>query len=254
MPDKRGGLRLVYLPVSPWSERARWALDHHQLAYQPIVHTPFLGERRLRKLVGPDQPRATVPVLLTGTHTITDSWDIALYADREGHGTRLIPEAREAEVQKWNQLSSDTMAAGRALVAGALLASGGALDETLPPSVPWFIRRAMRPMSRHGTRWFIKKYDLDPGNPRHIAQYQKALAALRSAVNVSAPYLLGSFSYADIAMAVTLQAIAPVPDHYIPLGPATRKTWQQPLLAADYPDVLAWRDLIYERHRKPAPR
>ena len=31
MPDKRGGLRLVYLPVSPWSERARWALfDQYQ--------------------------------------------------------------------------------------------------------------------------------------------------------------------------------------------------------------------------------
>ena len=40
--------RLVSLKVSPWSERAKWALDHQRLSYQVVEHAPFLGERRLR--------------------------------------------------------------------------------------------------------------------------------------------------------------------------------------------------------------
>ena len=58
--------RLFVLAVSPWSERAKWALDHHRIAYETIQHAPFLGERRLRRLVGTGKERATVPVLITG--------------------------------------------------------------------------------------------------------------------------------------------------------------------------------------------
>jgi hypothetical protein len=40
--------KLVSLHVSPWSERAKWALDHHRLAYTVVEHVPIAGERRLR--------------------------------------------------------------------------------------------------------------------------------------------------------------------------------------------------------------
>src|SRR6188508_1450752 len=58
--------RLVQLYYSPWSERARWALDHHGLAYETVEHVPFLGEIRLRRIVGKKAARATVPVLIDG--------------------------------------------------------------------------------------------------------------------------------------------------------------------------------------------
>src|SRR5579864_5859577 len=83
MPVRR---RLVSLNVSPWTERAKWALDHHRLTYEVTEHLPILGERRLRRLVGPGKPRATVPVLVAGTEVVSESWDIAVYADREGEG------------------------------------------------------------------------------------------------------------------------------------------------------------------------
>src|SRR5262245_14928847 len=114
MPQKP--LRLVSLKVSPWSERARWALDHHRIDYEIIDHAPFLGELRLRRLVGGRKKRATVPVLLAGERVLTESWDIAVYADQVGEGTKLLPVGREAEVRKWNELADETMGAGRALV------------------------------------------------------------------------------------------------------------------------------------------
>lgn len=35
----------------------------------------------------------------------------------------------------------------------------------------------------------------------------------------------------------------------IRLGPATRAVWTQPALAAEFADLLAWRDGLYAAHR-----
>jgi len=75
------------------------------------------------------------------------------------------------------------------------------------------------------------------------------LETLRSALSQGSRYLLGSFSYADIAMAVSLQGVLPVADRFIPLEPATREVWTRGDIAASFPDLLAWRDQLYELHR-----
>ena len=91
--------RLVANTISPWSERARWALDHHGIAYRSVEHVPFIPERRLRRMLRAPQTRVTVPVLLHGTAVLTESWDIAVFADRVGTASPLIPREREPEVQ-----------------------------------------------------------------------------------------------------------------------------------------------------------
>lgn len=243
--------RLVVLRPSPWSERARWALDHHHIAYERVDHTPFLGERRLRRLVGESRRRVTVPVLLLPDRALTDSWDIALYAERHGKGTPLIPSARAAEVRRYNELADRTMEAGRALVTRALLASPEALLETLPPEVPRRIRSWMLPVTRLGTRWFARKYSLDLDDAAaQVETVRRTLLTLRADLAKSSPYLLGSFSYADIVTALLLQAVSPVASEYIRLGSASRRCWSQPALATEFADLIAWRDLLYQRHRQ----
>lgn len=243
-------VRLVILSISPWSERARWALDHHRIAYEKIQHTPFLGERRLRRLVGGGTRRATVPVLLAGEQVLKESWDIALYADRTGEGSKLIPPDREAEIRRWNDLADETMAAGRGRIIGAVLKSPEALDEGLPPNVPGWVRPLLRPLGRHGMRWFARKYGLElESSPTQLTTLRATLEALRAAIAKSPPYLLGSFSYADIVMATCLQAVSPVDNRYIRLGPAMREVWTYAEVAAEFADLVAWRDQLYERHR-----
>lgn len=241
---------LVTLNVSPWSERAKWALDHHGLAYETIEHVPFLGERRLRRLVGPGKERATVPVLLASGEVLTDSWDIALHADRAGGGPKLVPPDREQEIRRWNALADETMAAGRVLIVTAILADPEALDETLPPPVPAPVRPLLRPITRYTVQWFGRKYGVHPDKTRASeAKVRSTLETLCGAISKDAPYLLGSFSYADIVMATCLQGVSPVSDRYIPLGPATRRAWTLDALAAEFADLLTWRDRLYERHR-----
>ena len=244
--------RLVALRISPWSERAKWALDHHRIAYTTLDHAPFVGERRLRRLVGSGKPRATVPVLLAGAEVLTESWDIARYADRHGSGSKLIPAEREAEVRRWNDLADETMAAARALVIAAMLASAEALDEGLPPGVPRALRPLLRPIGRYAMIWFARKYGARLADAQqHQAKLRSTLQTLRAALAASDPYLLGAFSYADIVMATTLQSVSPVDKRYIRLGGATQKAWTQKELAAEFADLITWRDQLYARHRTP---
>ncbi len=242
--------RLVSLRVSPWSERAKWALDHHGVAYRAVEHFPVIGERRLRRLVGPDKPRATVPVLVAGPEVISESWDIAVYTDRVGSGSKLIPSEHERAVRTWTTLADDAMQAGRALVIAAMLSSPRALDENGPPAVPGWLRPLLRPAARSLTRVFSRKYALSLDETEaHTQAVRAALDALRKGLKASSPHLLGSFSYADIVMATLLQGVSPVADRFLALGPATRAAWTREGLAREYADLLEWRDRLYEAKR-----
>ncbi len=242
-------LRLIYLPVSPWSERARWALDHHRLVYRTIVHVPFLGERKLRRFVGQEKKHATVPVLLAGDRVLSDSWDIAHYADEHGTGAKLVPPDRKPEIRKWNELADETMQSARALVLAAMLASPGALDESLPPNMPELLHPLFRPAARFVTRWFGRKYALSTHDVEARVEKLRATFRVLRASLANMQYLLGTFSYADIAMATCLQAVVPVSNPSIRLGPATREVWTQPALAAEFAELITWRDRLYEQHR-----
>jgi glutathione S-transferase len=250
-------LQLYTLSVSPWSERARWVLEHHRLPYRKIEHVPMLGERRLRRALGKPRARATVPVLIAGEQILRDSWEIALYADRVGQGAPLIGDAPE-RVRHWHDLAERAMSAGRALIIARSLGSEEALDEAL--AAPALLRPLLRPLARHGMRWFARKYELDLTGSSAAAQaLRTALDELRAALQKQSgaagagDYLLGRFSYADIIAATLLQGVSPVSNRYIPLGPATRRVWTNAELAADYADLITWRDRLYERHRGGTP-
>jgi glutathione S-transferase len=248
--DMSGHLTLVSLRYSPWSERAHWALDHHGIAYQSVRHEPFLGEPRLRKLAGHRRGRVTVPLLLTGDEALMESFEIARFADRHGGAESLVPPEHEASIRELNELVERTMMAGRGLTTAALLADPAALDEALPRGVPSFVRPLLRPLSRFGTRWFARKYELDLADrATPVAALAETLATLRARY-AGRDYCHDRFSYADILFCSLLQAISPVSDRYIRLGPAWRRAWTIPELARDFADLVAHRDELYARHRK----
>jgi len=240
---------LVVLSYSPWSERARWVLDHHRLAYRTVQHAPFLGEFRLRRLVGKRNGRATVPLLLAEGTVLGDSWDIARYADQLGTGEKLIPAELESEIRECNDLAERAMTQGRALVVAGLLASPSALDETLPAEIPGWLRPLLRPITRYGTAWFGRKYELDlEALASAREELRVALNGFRRRLGDSA-FLFGRFSYADIVFCSLLQGISPLDDRYLKLGPGQRRVWTQPELAAEFDDLIRYRDRTYAAKR-----
>ena len=234
----------VSLPYSPWSEKARWALDHHRVDYREREYLPLLGAPalrvKLRRLRGP----ITVPVLFSDDQVYADSYDIARYAESAGRGAPLFPAG--ADIDRWNRLSEQTLACSRALATARAADDPEVLKESVPRSIPGPIRHAF---GRVGIRYLKRKYRITTHDrDDYLTTIRQALRELSGSLN-DREYILGTFSYADVAMAVALQMVAPVPQQYIRLGTATRRCMTCSELTTEFPTLISWRDRIYEQHR-----
>jgi glutathione S-transferase len=123
------------------------------------------------------------------------------------------------------------------------------LQELAPPALSKLgpITRAMTGL---GVRYVRKKYDRALSNAalgdmaRVLGDAQKALTGR---------YLLGEFSFADVALCAALQFVEPVAEHLFPIGAASHAKLVEAELSGEYRDVLDWRDRVYaERRGAPA--
>ena len=149
---------IVYaLHYSPWSQRALWALEHHNIDFQYREHTPFLGEFALRRRgrAAGIQGRVTVPMLVLPEKVISDSWDIMCFADRVGTGVSL--QTHRGEVADWIRLLEPAYDAARRRVTRKTLESKSALTEAAANTVPSWLAGPSRPIAALGARFFCPK-------------------------------------------------------------------------------------------------
>jgi glutathione S-transferase len=81
--------RLVTIPVSHYSEKARWALEYLGIPFKELPHMPPFHRHVTKKYGG-----TSTPVLVTDTEVITDSTDILRYLDTLCSG-KLYPDQLE---------------------------------------------------------------------------------------------------------------------------------------------------------------
>jgi glutathione S-transferase len=247
-------MRTLYgLTQSPWTEKARWALDHHAVPYRFHEHVPLLGEAllRIKARSRPRGTKASVPLLVDGDTTLCSSLAIARHADlcRTGsrRGALLFPAGAEGEVERWAELSNRILSAGRARVLAGLRSNREAQREALPPFVPALLRGALSPIAVTAALFLGAKHGVSAAPDVEAERtLRPALAEVRSALG-GRPYLLSSFTFADIAVAASLQVL--MPRARSSLGPATRAIWSNEALARDFEDLLAWRDAVYASDR-----
>jgi glutathione S-transferase len=241
-------MRLVGLSYSPWTLRARWALDHHRLAhrfeeYLPMVQEPLL-RARLRRPFG----KVTVPVLFDdegGAHD--DSFDIARFADGKGRNFPLVPLAREADVRAHCRRADELLAAGRGLSLRATLASDEALRDYAPAFVPGPLKV---PLAKSGVLYLQRKHAVGRDAEAELATMRAVLRDLREALARGGEHVLGELTLADVALALALQMVQPM-EGLVALSPAVRDTWTRPELAREFDDLLRWRDAWITKHRPP---
>ena len=241
---------LINIPYSPWSERSRWALQARGVPYTNRRYQPLISELGLRRQLGNWNKKVTVPVLLTDDGAITDSFDIARWANARGDGANLFPSSGEAAIARWNQRSEEALAAGRAISLAQVLANPDALDELTPPPL-----RALGAVSRAVTQLAVastlRKYD---GHKRSEAEHRATLVDILDAVRTTLggnpnATLLGTFSYADITIAQVLQFVRPIDHESLRIGDANHAAFTDNELATRYPDLLVWRDRLYATYR-----
>lgn len=241
--------RLIGLWYSPWTEKARWALDHQRVPYTYEEYVPMLGEPFLRARTRTLRGRVSVPVLLEDGEVHADSFEIALRADAIGRGPRLFPDGAVETIGAWNERAERLSSAGRALLLARLAEDRAAQRESLPPWIPRAMRGLATPLAAMGVGYVARKYGATARTRAEAEEtMREALHALRAALQERTT-ILERFSYADVTIAAALQLVKPVADRFIALGPATRSVWTHEPFASQFGDLLAWRDALYERER-----
>lgn len=234
--------RFIALPFSPWSIKAKWALDHHRVAYRAVPYLPMLGEPLLRLRAGRLRGRVSVPMLLTSEGALTDSLDIARYADRVGRGAPLFAREHEDEIAKWNARSEVLLDAGRALSMRRMLGSPAALAESVPGPR---LGHLLAPIGALGVTFLTRKYEAKGEAERYQEERRMGFEALERAIAASGDHLVGgALSYADVAMTVATFGLRPPGRAIDHLGDAMRECWTDEALAKKHGTVLAWRDRI----------
>ena len=231
-------LLLVGESFSPWTKKARWALECCELAYDYKEYTPILSEPGLRWRLQQWSGTVSVPVLFVGRQVFRGSWEIARYANETTSDERL---GDLEAIVPWNTLSEAALAEGRTRVVRCILGNDQALAESLPAFVPDPLRHPLRFVARDVVQRLDRKYAylLKPGALR------QALVHTREGLErADSDYLLGRFTYADISMAVALEVVAPIAHLQPPLGPVTQRCWQHPALASEFADLLDWRSRL----------
>ena len=226
---------LIGESFSPWTKKARWAVEYCGLDYDYQEYTPTLSELGLRWRLQQWSGSVSVPVLFAGHQIFHGSWEIARYANETAGDGRL---GNLEAIAAWNDLSEAALAEGRTRVVRCVLSNEQALEEALPAFVPNLLRRRLRFVARDAAQRLDRKYAhlVKPG-----ALHQALVHTREGLAQSDNDYLLGRFSYADIAMAAVLEVVAPIADKHQPLGPATQRCWNDPALAAEFEDLLNWR-------------
>lgn len=241
---------LFGLRVSPWTERARWALDHHQLSYDYHEHVPMLGELLLRRKARTS--KASVPLLADGDDVVMGSLAIAKHAERRRSGPPLFPDGKEEIVDRWAEVAEVISKAGRDRLLARMAADPKAQAESLPSFVPGGLRGLMAPTAGMAVRFLARKYGSgsDPATveARAEATIRPLLEETREAIK-DGGYVLAKdcFTFADIALASALQVLRPRAE--MAIGAATRDAWTNEKLADEFEDLVAWRDTVYAKHR-----
>jgi glutathione S-transferase len=108
----------------------------------------------------------------------------------------------------------------------------------------------MLPVATMGLYYFKAKYQFGWNkSDDYIKTMRNGLKMVRSQLDSKGEYLLGEFTYADIAIAVTLQMVEPIDQQYIALDENTQNCWRTPVLSEEFADLLEWRDRLYKKHR-----
>jgi glutathione S-transferase len=238
---------LVHIPQSPFSEKARWALDHHAVRVVALEHLPLVYEPLLRLATRAPGRKVTVPILFDGAQVFADSLEIAQHAENVGTGAPLFPAAAAAAVFHWERVAERLMLAGRARVMERLIVNPVALTETLPSALHP-LSAVLGSSAKLGAAFVMSKYATRAGTgPEHEAVMAGVLEQIENAVSTADHLVDGTFTFADLAIASSLGFVTPA--RGAPFSAEAREAWTEPRLVAAFPRALAWRDRIYERYR-----
>lgn len=240
-------MELIGISISPYSDRCKWVLKHHRMAYRYTEHTLLFGIPSLRLRLKRFTGDITAPALIDGQTRIFDSYKISQYIDSQGGGPKLFAPQSFTAIEHWNRVSEEICDDGRAFTNIKVSQDPEAQALLLPKFVPRAFRKSLHLLARLGTFYIAKSFAIAHEN---LDQRKNNLRKNLNLIRAGLPQAPGGFligdqlSYADISVACCLQMIKPAAGTYVDKNEATRRCWTHPDLATEFKDLLAWRDRI----------
>ena len=221
-----------------------------KVPYHYKEHSPLLGEYWLRYQVrNSGLKKATTPLYLNNSNVIGDSFEIMRYADKVGEGDKIFPENIDALI--WRDKIESAFEEMRKRISQRILRNPNALKEAAAGVVPEFIAGFCKPLAVVGVNFLAHKYNFDLNTEAADTPLLKAvLNDARDKLIDGNQYIAGTFSAVDIMVATLRQAVEPIDNGFIALGPAARKTWYHQELALEFQDLVEWPNHLYAKHRK----
>lgn len=244
-------LRLITIPISHYCEKARWGLDHCGLEYREDPHVQMFHWRHSKRAAG----SKTVPVLVDGTQTFTDSSDIVRHvAERAGVGQRLYPEAQRSEIHRLEAVFDAYGVQTRKLFYAALRRPGGSRFLRFNNfSAPWWEGAALRvgfPFAMAFVGRYLQVSDETVAQAQH--DIEATLDDVAARLSDGRRYLMGDrFTAADLSFAALSSPIAFPPEYGVPLpsreealehNPDAGRYWHHP--------AVRFSLRIYAEHRE----
>ena len=244
------------LYYSPWTVKAKWALDYCKVPYTYHEHLMIFGMPHLRCKMRRPFGDLNLPAMVAGNERLDDSFKIAKYAHRQKPEIGLFPNGSDARIAEINALSERALSAGRAILLYNYFGKGpfykseikAARLASLPKFIPAPLKVAALPLVTLALD-YVRKGFATTARPRanHRAVLRGCLLEMRVLLN-GRKTVLDTFSYADLALAVVLQFASPADTRFIPLSKALRTIWGDVELAREFADLVQWRDELLKTH------
>ncbi|HIA03001.1 MAG TPA: hypothetical protein EYN66_14020, partial [Myxococcales bacterium] len=177
---------LIGITYSPWSYKARWALDWHGINYRYQEYLLMLGQVKLRAQLR-QRAHATVPAMISADTKLRDSFEIAKWADQQQGGTDL--QTNTAEVAQWNQISESILRLGRIRCALSVQDDPAGLRASVPP--PMNKLPGATQLAKLGVRYILKTYPINTQVSEIEKQCATHLATVESGLSEQ-DFLLGT--------------------------------------------------------------
>lgn len=241
-------MALYGISYSPYTEKARWALDHHQEKYNFVEHTILIGMPYLRFKTRNFFKDLTVPYLVANRQHFADSYDIAVFASQKNNSFDRFFK-NQNQINELNQISESVLDAGRSLLTHRLMQNPQALQKMLPSFIPKILQKPLTFLGKVGLHYINYSFD---SNRKSLNDHQhtliKGLEQIQTLLK-QRTYFFDEFSYADIILATTINFIDPPAPEFVKLPSTVRQAWRNDQLAQQFGDLIKWRDQIYSKHR-----
>lgn len=240
---------LWHLKVSPYNEKARWALDYKRVAHVRRSAMPGPHRKVARRLGAGD----TLPVLTLDGRTIGDSTRIVAALEQLRPQPRLYPADAAARVRALDLEDYFDEQLGpcvRVLSLHHAMSDPKLLFGMFAPDLAGFRRVMARAGYRGLRRGIVAEFGIDAAGVEHAFARVRAAGDLFRAELGPGEYLVGdAFSIADMTLAAMVSPVVAPPEFPYPQPQRAHPLFAPVRDALGESGLADWALDIYRRHR-----